>query len=52
VTLEDRQKAKTWYNTEVKGIQPAKKPKRVNAWKASQGKILFFSSTNIIPFYS
>jgi len=44
VTLEDKQKAKTWYNTEVKGIQPAKKPKRVNAWKASQGKFEDFPS--------
>jgi len=40
VTLEERTKAKAWYTAEVKGIQPAKKPKKANGWQASQG--IFF----------
>ena len=39
VTLEEREKAKAWYTTEVKGIQAAKKPKKSNVWQASQAEI-------------
>ena len=43
ITLEERNKAKTWYLAEVKGVQPPKKPKRVNAWQASQGLKDYFT---------
>jgi len=39
ITLEDRQKAKAWYSAEVKGIQPPKKARKVNAWGTSQAEI-------------
>lgn len=39
VTLEEREKARQWYLTEVKGVQPPKKTKKTNAWQASQSEI-------------
>jgi len=39
VTMEERIKARAYYNTEVKGIVSPKKAKRDSAWKASQAEI-------------
>lgn len=38
VTLQEREKAKHWYNTEVKGIAPVKKAKKPSAWQASEAE--------------
>jgi hypothetical protein len=38
VTLEEREKAKQWYSTEVKGIAPPKRVKKPSGWLASQAE--------------
>jgi len=48
VTTEEKTKAKLWYDTEVKGIEPPKKAKKAGAWQASQSeKILEQEAKNI-----
>jgi len=48
VTTEEKTKAKLWYNTEVKGIEPPKKAKKAGAWQTSQSeKILDKEAKNI-----
>ena len=42
VTTEDKTKAKLWYNTEVKGIEPPKKTKKAGAWQASRCNLSHF----------